>query len=65
MTPVLHDEGEIGRFLKTLVAAFEETELLYTVVLDNGRCDYSTSSTAATPALEVNQTVTSNAYDIR
>jgi hypothetical protein len=34
LTPVLNDEGKIGRFFITSVASLEEAELLFTVVLD-------------------------------
>jgi hypothetical protein len=36
LTPVLNDEGKIGRFFITSVAALEKAELLCTVVLDTG-----------------------------
>jgi hypothetical protein len=36
LTPVLNDEGKIGRFFITSVAVLEEVELLCTVVLDTG-----------------------------
>jgi hypothetical protein len=34
LTPVLNDEGKIGKSFIRLVAALEEAELLCTVVLD-------------------------------
>jgi hypothetical protein len=37
LTPVLNDEGKIGRSFIKLVAALEEAELLCTVVLDTGK----------------------------
>jgi hypothetical protein len=36
LTPVLNDEGKVGRFSIKFVAALKEAELLCTVVFDTG-----------------------------